>query len=136
MIAGPKSSLDRSNCTTTLNSEFLIVPPKQCYAAEVAVPIRRKIASWIFTNLLWDTSGAVRKGFWGGLWATRKLLVVVAGSALLTWWEWIEHHPPDLAIVELVHFFFVFAVTALLVYIGQRRNRNSKKSLSELGRPR
>jgi hypothetical protein len=67
----------------------------------------------------------------GGLWATRKLLVAVAGSALLTWWERIEHHPPDLAIVELVHFFFVFAVIALLVYIGQWRKRNSKKSLSE-----
>ena len=102
-----------------------------CYRPEMAVAIDGKAMHWIFDYLLWDTSGAVRKGFWGGLWATRKLLVAVAGSALLTWWERIEHHPPDLAIVELVHFFFVFAVIALLVYIGQWRKRNSKKSLSE-----
>jgi hypothetical protein len=92
----------------------------------MAVPIRRQIARWIFANLLWDTSGAVRKGFWGGLWATRKLLAAVAGSALLTWWEWIEHHPPDLVIVELVHFAFVFGAIALFVYVRQRFSRRSK----------
>lgn len=92
----------------------------------MAVPIRRKIARWIFANLLWDTSGTVRKGFGRGLWATRKLLAAVAGSALLTWWEWIEHHPPDLAIEELVHFVFVFGAIALFVYVGQRFSRRNK----------
>ena len=32
--------------------------------------------------------------------------------------ESVEHHPPDIVIVALVHFVFVFAVVALLVYVG------------------
>ena len=53
-----------------------------------------------------------------GLWATRKLLLALAGSGVLTWWEWVEHHPPQIVIVALVHFVFLFAVIALLVYVG------------------
>jgi phage shock protein PspC (stress-responsive transcriptional regulator) len=37
---------------------------------------------------------------------------------VLTWWEWVEHHPPEIVIVALVHFVFLFAVIALLVYVG------------------
>ncbi len=86
----------------------------------MAVLLHRKIARWIVDHILRDTApNRPRAGLWRGLWATRKLLVVFAGAAGLTWWEWIEHHPPDMAIVALVHFAFVFAVIALLVYIGQ-----------------
>jgi len=83
-----------------------------------AVPTHRKIMRWILDHMLWDAAGAAGRGFWPGLWATRKLLVAFVGSAVLTWWEWVEHHPPDILIVALVHFVFVFAVIALLVYVG------------------
>jgi hypothetical protein len=101
----------------SLQSEFLLDPPTQCCAAEMAVPVCRKSTRWIFDHLLWDTTGTTRGGFWRGLWATRKLLVAVVGSALLTWWGWVEHHPPEIVIVALIH--FVFAAIALVVYVGQ-----------------
>jgi hypothetical protein len=96
----------------------------------MSVPIRRKIMHWIFEHVLWDTSGAARDGFWGGIWATRKLLVALAGAALLTWREWVEHHPPEIAIVALLHFVFVFVTIALIVYSGQWFRRSHKKSPS------
>jgi len=86
----------------------------------------RKIAQWIVDHLLWDASGAAGTGFWGGLWATRKLLLALAVSAVLTWREWVEHHPPEIAIVAVMHFVIVLVVIALLVYLAQwfsRRNR-------------
>jgi len=86
----------------------------------------RKIAQWIVDHLLWDAGGAGRTGFWGGLWATRKLLLALAVSAVLTWREWVEHHPPEIAIVAVMHFMIVLVVIALLVYLAQwfsRRNR-------------
>jgi hypothetical protein len=86
----------------------------------MALPIRRKSPRWIFDHLLWDTTGTAREGFWRGVWATRILLVAVVGSALLTWWGWVEHHPPEIVIMALIHFVFVFAVIALVVYVGQR----------------
>src|SRR6266852_4898455 len=101
-----------------------------CYRPEMAVAIDGKAMHWIFDYLLWDTSGAVRKGFWGGLWATRKLLVAVAGSALLTWWERIEHHPPDLALLALIHFVFVLAAISLVVHVGRWFSRGDKRSSS------
>jgi hypothetical protein len=85
----------------------------------MAVPVHRKIASWIFDHLLWDTSGTARDGLWGGLWAARKLLVAMAGAAWLTWQEGVKHHPPEIVIVALIHFIFVLAAMALLVYLWQ-----------------
>jgi hypothetical protein len=81
---------------------------------------RKRIASWILRHLLWDTTGAQRGGFWGGLWAARKLIAALALSALLTWREWVEHHPPEIVIAELIHFVLALALVALFVYIGQR----------------
>jgi len=98
--------------------QFLIILIKQCYSPEVTAPIRRKITRWIFDHLLWDTASTVRQGFGGGLWATRKLLVALAGAALLTWREWAEHKPPEIGIVALIHFVFVLAAIALLLYTG------------------
>lgn len=89
-----------------------------CYAPAMSVPTYRKITRWIFDHMLWDTAPTAGTGFWPGLWATRKLLLALVGSAVLTWWEWVEHHPPDIAIVTIVHFVFVFALIALLVYLG------------------
>lgn len=94
----------------------------------MAVPIHRKITRWIIHHLLWDTTGATRESFRGGLWATRKLFVAVAGAALLTWWEWVEHHPPEIAVVALIHFVFVLAVTALAVHIGRWFSPSHKRS--------
>ncbi len=84
----------------------------------MALPVYRKTMRWILDHMLWDTAGAASRGFWRGLWATRKLLLALVGSGVLTWREWVEHHPPEIVIVELIHFFFVFAVIALLVYAG------------------
>jgi hypothetical protein len=109
----------------------LIIPLKQCYGAKMARPSARKFTLWIFGHLLWDPAGSARAGFWGGLWATRKLLIALAAAALLTWREWVEHHPPEIAVVALIHFVFVLAVIALLVSIGQRFSHRDRKSLSK-----
>ncbi|MGI8961405.1 MAG: hypothetical protein ACR2IV_16915 [Bryobacteraceae bacterium] len=90
----------------------------------MAAPIHRRITRWTIDHLLWDTSGAAHEGFWGCLWAARKLFVAVAGAALLTWWEWVEHHPPEIAIVALIHFVFVLTAIALVIYIGQWFSRS------------
>jgi hypothetical protein len=111
--------------------QFLIILIKQCYSPEVTAPIRRKITRWIFDHLLWDTTSTVRQGFWGGLWATRKLLVAFAGAALLTWREWAEHKPPEIAIVALIHFVFVLAAIALLLYTGQWFSHSDKNPPSK-----
>jgi hypothetical protein len=94
----------------------------------MAVPIHRKITRWIVENLLWDTAGLAPEGFWGALWPVRKLLAAVAGATLLTWWEWVEHHPPEIAIVALIHFVFVLAAIALCVYIWGWCSRSDKAS--------
>jgi NhaP-type Na+/H+ or K+/H+ antiporter len=85
----------------------------------MAIPIHRRITRWITDYILWDTTGTGRQDFWGGLWAARKLLVAIAVSALLTWREWDEHHPPAIALIAIIHFVFVFAAVALIVYIEQ-----------------
>jgi hypothetical protein len=92
----------------------------------MAIPIHRKITGWIFDHLLWDTAGVAREGFWRGMWATRKLLIALVGSGVLTWREWEEHHPPEIAIVAVIHFVFVMAVIAILVYFAQCARRWGK----------
>src|SRR6185295_517009 len=82
-------------------------------------PIHRRIARWTIDHLLWDTSGRACEGFRGGLWAARKLIVAVAGSALLTWWEWVAHHPPEIALVAVIHLAFFLAAIALIVHLGR-----------------
>ena len=85
----------------------------------IAVRLHRKIARWIVDHILWDTAtNRPRAGFWRGVWATRKLLVALAGAGLLTRLEWVEHHPPDIAIVAILHFVFMLSAIALLVYAG------------------
>ena len=86
-----------------------------------------KIMRWIIDHLLWDTKGATGGGFGRGLWAARKLLAAIVGAVLLTWWEWEEHHPPDIAIVALIHFVFVLVAIALVVLIGQWYSRGTQQ---------
>jgi hypothetical protein len=45
---------------------------------------------------------------------------------VLTWREWVEHHPPEIVLVVLIHFFFVLALIAALVYVGQWFGRRDK----------
>jgi hypothetical protein len=88
----------------------------------------RKTTQWIVDHLLWNAGNAARTGFWGGLWATRRLLVALALSAVLTWREWVEHHPPEIAIVAAMHFALVMLVIALLVYTAQWFRRSDRKA--------
>jgi hypothetical protein len=91
------------------------------------VPTHRKITRWIIDHLIWDTANTARDGFWGGLWATRKLIAAIAGAALLTWLEWVEHHPPAIAVVALIHFVFVLAAMALVVQIREWFSRSCRR---------
>ena len=77
-------------------------------------------ASWFFHHLIWDPAGTSREGLWRGVWGMRKLLIAFAGSGVLTWLEWEEHHPPFIVIVELLHFVFVLAFVAVVVVVRQR----------------
>lgn len=95
------------------------------------IPIHRRIVHWIFNHLVWDSAGSARLGLWGGLWAARKLLVALAVAALLTWREWMEHHPPEIALIAVIHFLFVMVVIALLVLAGQWFRRSAKTSLGQ-----
>jgi hypothetical protein len=92
----------------------------------MALPLHRRITSWIFNNLIWDPAGTAREGFLKGLWATRKLILAIVGSALLDWLEWREHHPPDMVLVALVHFVFALALVAFVVYIWQGFSQERK----------
>jgi hypothetical protein len=96
--------------------------------------MHRKIPRWIIDNLLWDTAGTAREGIWGWLWATRKFLGAAAGAAVLTWWEWVEHHPPEIAVVAVIHFVFVLAAIACAVHIGRWFSRGDKTSIG--GQPK
>ena len=82
---------------------------------------------WIFDNLLWDTAGAAPEGFRRAPWATRKLLIALAGSALLTWWEWVKHHPPEIVIAAVIHFVFMLALMALVIFARQRLSRKQAR---------
>jgi hypothetical protein len=48
-----------------------------------------------------------------------KLAAAVLVSALLTWGEWIKHHPPEIAIIAVLHFLFVLIAIVLVVQIGR-----------------
>ena len=94
----------------------------------MAARLRWKTIRWFLGHLLWDTTAAARGGIWGALWATRKLLVAVAATGLLTWREWVEHHPPEIILITFIHFVFVCAVIALLVCMGKWFSGTQKKS--------
>ena len=50
---------------------------------------------------------------------TIRLLIAIVGAALLTWREWEEHHPPEIALIALIHFAFMLIVIAIVICIGR-----------------
>jgi hypothetical protein len=95
----------------------------------MAEPILRSMKSWILAYVLWDDSGKSLQGIRRSLWAMRKVLVAFLASTVLTWREWVEHHPPEIAIIAVLHFVFVLVAVALLVRGVQfflRRNQPSQ----------
>jgi heme/copper-type cytochrome/quinol oxidase subunit 2 len=52
--------------------------------------------------------------------------VALALSVVLTWREWVEHHPPEIAVVAVMHFAIVLIVIAMLVYAAQWFPRRSR----------
>lgn len=80
---------------------------------------------WIIDHFLWDTSGTTPQGFRGWARGSWKLSTAVVGSALLTWVEWTEHHPPEIAIIALIHFAFVLAAIAVVVHLRRWLRRRA-----------
>jgi hypothetical protein len=81
------------------------------------------VHQWIFSHMIWDTAGAAGEGSWRTFWAVRKLLLAILGAVLLTWVEWVEHHPPEIALIAVIHFVFVFSAIGAVVYIRARLRR-------------
>jgi hypothetical protein len=88
----------------------------------------RIAARWIYQNLLWDpsvhTDSAVPRMIWG----VRKLALGVLVAAILTWREWIEHHPPEIALIAGIHFLLVMSVLAVLIGSIRLFQRTRKKN--------
>ena len=83
---------------------------------------------WIIDHVLWDTGATERKGVWGWLWPRWKLFVAAVGAALMTWLEWVKHHPSEIAVVALIHFAFVLIAIALFVHVARWFRRGYGKS--------
>jgi hypothetical protein len=99
----------------------------------MAEPILPSMKSWVVDHVLWDQAlrdkpGKPLPGFWGALWALRKVLIALLVSAVMTWKEWIKHHPPEIALIAVIHFAFVLVAVALLVCVWQffHRERSSQ----------
>lgn len=75
---------------------------------------------WMRTNVLWDTSGGLT-----GLWPARKVLAALLLSLLLTWGEWAKNHPPEIVLVAVLHFVFLLAIVAGVVYALQWTRRGT-----------
>jgi hypothetical protein len=93
----------------------------------MAEPILRTMKSWVVDHLLWDKSGKSLQGLCGAFWALRKVLVALLVSAIMTRQEWVKHHPPEIALIAVIHFAFVLAPVALLVYAGHYFPRGKRK---------
>jgi len=55
--------------------------------------------------------------------------LALAIAAVLTWREWVEHRPPEVAVVAVMHSAFVMLVIALLVSTAQWFSRSDRKSV-------
>ncbi len=84
---------------------------------EMAAPIYRRFGLWMIDHFLWDVDGTAREGVAGWLRAKWRVLAAVLGSVLLTWSEWVEHHPPQIALIAVIHFVFVLLAIALVVAV-------------------
>lgn len=74
-----------------------------------------RTVGWLYRSLIWDPSATVLPAWLRVLWAARKLLFAVALTIALTWREWVEHHPPEIGIITVIHFVFVMMALALVV---------------------
>ena len=92
----------------------------------MAAPIYRRFGRWTIDHFLWDLHGTARKGASGWVSAKWRLVVAILGSVLLTRVEWVEHHPPEIALIALIHFVFVLRGIALVVAVV-RRFRGSRQ---------
>ena len=50
------------------------------------------------------------------------------GSGFADLVEWVKHHPPQIAVVALIHFVFVLAAVALAVHVGRWFSSSNKRS--------
>ena len=85
----------------------------------MTVTTPRKILRWMLDHMLWDTAGRRRQGILAGPVGDTETSDCFRGIGCADWWEWVEHHPPDMVFVAIIHFVFVFLLVALLVYLGQ-----------------
>jgi hypothetical protein len=83
----------------------------------MTAPIHPRITRWTIDHVLLDTGGSPRQGFWGWFRPKWKLFAAAAASALLTWQEWVIHHPPEIAIIAVLHFVFVLVAIAVVVHL-------------------
>jgi len=90
--------------------------------------LANRLARWFYRNLLWDATATLGPGWSRFLWATRKLSLAGMLAALLTWREWVEHHPPEIALIAGIHFVFVMIVLAFLIRGWQWVSRGFKKT--------
>jgi hypothetical protein len=93
----------------------------------MAEPVPRKVMRWMIDHFLWDVTDAPREGVWGWLCAKWRLVVAMVGAILLTWGEWVKNHPPEIALIGLIHFVFVLVVIALVLHIVRWFTRSAKK---------
>jgi hypothetical protein len=85
----------------------------------MAEPVGLSMKSWVVDRILWDKSGKPLQGFWGAPRALRKVLIALLVSAVMTWKEWVTRHPPEIALIAVLHFVFALVAVALLVYVWQ-----------------
>jgi hypothetical protein len=91
------------------------------YPAVVPGTLIRAFASWLVNNVVWDVSpGADHLSFSRRFWAARKIMLIVAITTILTWREWVEHHPPEIVIVTVLHFIVVFSLITTAVFSLQK----------------
>jgi len=53
----------------------------------------------------------------------RLLLIALAVSAVLDYTEWVEHHPPVMAVIAVLHFVFAWVVLAIAMLAWRRFSR-------------
>jgi hypothetical protein len=94
----------------------------------MAKPILPSMESWVVDHVLWDKSGKSLQGLWGAIWASRKVLLALLVSAVMTRQERVKHHPPEIALIAVIHFALVLVAVALLVYAGNYFPRGNRKS--------
>ena len=57
------------------------------------------------------------------LFSFRNIAAALAISALLDWLEWSLHHPPNMAVIAVIHFAIVLIALAIITWMTQRFRR-------------